>query len=236
MNVKFTGYSVVKKNFLLKICRAFVIFAGILFMQSAVVRAENSPIKGNEMQGKTVYIIHGYMAGPSDHWFEWLKEQVEGNGGKAHIIAMPNSSNPDAKVWTQTLEAGVGTLDDDTFIVAHSLGGISTLRFLSHHSDETIGGLILVSSFENKLPTIPDLDGFIDPKGFDAERIKSMAVNRVVFASDNDPYVDPALTQSLANSLDAPLYQIHGGGHFLSEDGYTTFPAVWSKLETFAVH
>lgn len=188
------------------------------------------------MQGKTVYIVHGYMAGPSDHWFEWLKQQIKDNGGDAQIIAMPDSSNPDARIWTQTLEDHVGILDKNTFIVAHSLGGISTLRFLNNHPDKKFGGLILVSCFEDKLPTIPDLDSFMVPRGFDAAVINNMTKNRAVFVSDNDPYVDPMLTKKLALSLDAPLYQIRGGGHFLADDGYTTFPKVWEILVNIAKH
>ncbi|MED4253322.1 alpha/beta hydrolase, partial [Priestia megaterium] len=26
--------------------------------------------------GKQVYIIHGYGASPSNHWFPWLKEKL----------------------------------------------------------------------------------------------------------------------------------------------------------------
>ena len=219
-----------------RICKVLVAFWVMFFMQTVAVQADTSKLEGNGMHGKAVYIVHGYMAGPSDHWFEWLKGKIEEKGGEAHIIAMPNSSSPDADTWTQTLEEHISEPDNNTFIVAHSLGGISTLRFLGQHPDKAIGGLILVSCFEDKLPTIPDLDDFIVPKGFDAEDIKNVAANRAIFTSDNDPYVDPELTQSLAHSLGAPLYQIHGGGHFLAEDGYTEFSSVWEKLEAFAIH
>ncbi|WP_411818785.1 RBBP9/YdeN family alpha/beta hydrolase [Hyphococcus sp. DH-69] len=185
---------------------------------------------GADLTGKSVYIVHGYMAGPEDHWFGWLHENVENNGGEARIIQMPNSFDPVAERWTEALLTQIDQLDENTIIVAHSLGGISTLRFLDKHPDKKISGLILVSSFENELPAIPALKDFIIPKGFNAETIKQIAEYRTVFVSDNDPYVEPELTTSLAVSLDASVREIPGGGHFLASDGYEEFPELWEAI------
>jgi len=190
------------------------------------VRSEN-----RSMQGKTVYIVHGYMAGPTDHWFAWLKDEIEHEGGTAKIIAMPNSDNPDPAAWDSTLRKEIGPLDKDTFIVAHSLGTVASMRYLQDHPDARIGGLVLVSGFDRRLPNIPALDGFIDWKPIAHDTIRQMTDNRAVITAMDDDIVAPQLSAALAQSLDAELIELERGGHFLGSDGFDAFPQVWQKLQ-----
>ncbi len=183
------------------------------------------------MKGKTVYIVHGYMAVPSDNWFGWLAECVEQAGGCTHIMQMPRSDNPDARRWVRTLSDKINNPDENTYIVAHSLGCIATLCFLAGLGGARIGGLILASGFEDILTTIPELDGFIQGCAFDADVIKSIVEKRVVYVSLNDDVVDPQLTKKLASSIDAAIYEVEGGGHFLASEGYDSFPQIWDKLQ-----
>lgn len=183
------------------------------------------------MAGKTVYIVHGYMAGPTDHWFAWLKQQVEREGGSAKILTMPDSDDPDPAVWVRTLLKEVGPLDHNTFIVAHSLGTVASMRYLQEYPEARIGGLILVSGFDQRLSNIPELDGFLDWQPIDHGTIRRMAENRAVITAKDDEIVAPQLSVALARSLDADLIELDRGGHFLGSEGYDTFPQVWQKLK-----
>ncbi|WP_367083086.1 alpha/beta hydrolase [Bacillus thuringiensis] len=53
--------------------------------------------------GKQVYIIHGYTASPTSHWFPWLKEQFSDDETQVSILQLPNSSNPKKEEWLETL-------------------------------------------------------------------------------------------------------------------------------------
>ena len=182
------------------------------------------------MSAKTVYIVHGYMASPTDHWFEWLKAKVEGEGGTTRIVPMPDSMAPDAQAWLETLEREATTLDANTFFVAHSLGCIATLRFLSRHRDARIGGLIAISGFEQKLPNIPELDAFMAERDYDPATVREVAPQRTVIAAQNDEIVSADLSRDLAASLDAECIVLADGGHFLGSDGFDSFPLVWEEL------
>jgi len=46
---------------------------------------------------KQVYIIHGYGASPSNHWFPWLKEKLMADDHQVSVLHMPNSSDPKKK-------------------------------------------------------------------------------------------------------------------------------------------
>lgn len=187
------------------------------------------------MRGKTVYIVHGYRAGPQDHWFEWLAAKIRASGGDARILAMPDSSDPDPKAWNRTLRRDIPQLDENTYIVAHSLGTLATLRFLGGQEENArIGGLLLVSPFAAPLPDIPELDGFIARSDFIPARIIDVAGRRDVVLSTSDPLVRPELSRALATSIDAPVTQVPDAGHFLGSDGYDSFPRAWALLEAQA--
>ena len=77
-----------------------------------------------------LYIIPGYRASPTDHWFPWLKQQAEARGSAATVLKMPTPSNPELGEWLKTLQERISDPDKNTFFVAHSLGCITLLRYL----------------------------------------------------------------------------------------------------------
>ena len=45
------------------------------------------------------FIIHGYGAGPADHWFPWLGERLSQAGIPTTIPALPDPERPDFDRW-----------------------------------------------------------------------------------------------------------------------------------------
>ena len=43
---------------------------------------------------KKVYIIHGYAATPTDHWFQYVKQILENEDIVVSILEMPDSTHP----------------------------------------------------------------------------------------------------------------------------------------------
>lgn len=183
----------------------------------------------NQMNSKRVFIVHGYMAKASDHWFGWLKDVLTMNSIKTEILMMPNSDNPDSTVWQETLTKKIDRIDKQTFIVAHSLGCISVLRYLNNHSEFELGGLILVSGFNSKLPALPQLDKFIKESRL-TDNLSLNIGRTVVFASTDDPFVPMEMTKALAESLDGKYIQVESAGHFLGSDGYINFSELLNEL------
>lgn len=138
-------------------------FVALLLSMAAALSGCASPV--NTQQPTThLYIVHGYGALPSEHWFAWLKSEMEKTGATVSIINLPTPDDPQPKAWQRALETQVTSLDNRTYFVAHSLGSITLLRFLEKHlTNAPIGGYILVSGFNERLPTLPQLDRFIKP-------------------------------------------------------------------------
>ena len=172
--------------------------------------------------GSRIVVAHGYLAAPHKHWFPWLVEQY--GADVVQVPALPHPKHPRFEDWFETLSSAIGQVDDETILIGHSLGSITTLRVLEALPRPwTLRGLVLVAGFAQPLPNLPQLDPFTAAP-IDAAAIVEGARQRHVFGSDNDTTVAPPLTAALARSLEAPLTIIPGGGHFVERQGCRSIP------------
>jgi predicted alpha/beta hydrolase family esterase len=176
-------------------------------------------------------IIHGYAATPSDHWFGWLAEHLEFAGIPTLVPALPVPEAPDPRSWLNAAQQ-IGVPDEDTILIAHSLGCLTVLRYLAAQQEPwRLGTLILVAGFLDPLPALPNLDGYIG-EGCDVSSIPGHIGRLTVIRSDDDPYVPTDHTDRLARQLMATPQVVTGAGHFLAENGVTTVPEVLEKALT----
>ena len=177
---------------------------------------------------KKVYIIHGYFASPSDHWFPWFVEKVHAMYGiEVEVLRMPTPETPHVEVWLEKLRDKIGTPTNETYIIAHSLGCITLLRYLDSFKESfALGGMILVSPFDNPLEIFPNLDSFVDIK-LDYDKLSRNILQKHVIFSDNDMYVPSFISKKLGIKLDSALLEIPRGGHFLGIEGFEMFPELY---------
>jgi predicted alpha/beta hydrolase family esterase len=176
-----------------------------------------------------IVVAHGYLASPEKHWFPWLAEQYD--PGVVRVPALPNSRHPKPGRWLATLQDAVGDVNDDTILIGHSLGSVTTLRLLDALPRPwTLRGLILVAGFAQPLPNLPKLDPFT-AEALDLQAIRDGARQRHVLGSDNDTTVAPPITAALARGLDAPLTLIPGGGHFVERQGCRSVPELLPLID-----
>ncbi|GGQ09779.1 RBBP9/YdeN family alpha/beta hydrolase [Streptomyces roseolilacinus] len=167
-------------------------------------------------------IIHGYGASPEDHWFGWLAERFEAEGIPTTVPALPDPLDPDPARWAEAVRADVGTVDEGSVIVAHSLGCLTVLRHLrSLPGSWRLGALVLVSGFVDPLPALPALDPYIGD-GCEVTGLGDRIGRLTVIRSDADPYVPPGHTDRLAGLLGVFAEVVPGAGHFLASDGVTS--------------
>jgi predicted alpha/beta hydrolase family esterase len=175
-------------------------------------------------------IIHGYGASPEDHWFGWLGGQLGAEGISATIPTLPNPLDPDPTQWADAVRRDVGTPDENSIIVAHSLGCLTVLRHLrSLTAPWHLGALVLVSGFVDHLPTLPELDTFIGD-GSTTEGISNHVDRLTIIRSDADPYVPSGHTDRLADLLGTRAKVVPGAGHFLASDGVASLPEVLEAI------
>ncbi len=135
---------------------------------------------------RRVLIVHGYAAAPDAHWFPWLRDSLQTTGIGAAVVTLPTPDAPKAAAWTDAAAEAIGVPDAGTWIVAHSLGGITVLRALATLTEPwQLGGLILVSGFTGALKSLPVLDEYLSTD-IDAERIAKNIGIRAMVRSDAD--------------------------------------------------
>lgn len=176
-----------------------------------------------------LFVIHGYQAHPQSHWFQWLCQQFPDT--QCQVIALPHSDCPQVDAWQQALQHAIGQVDEHTFLVAHSLGCVTTLRYLTllGRGSANVGALALVAGFTEKLPNLPQLDAFNDSP-LDWQLLRGIE-RKLVLLSEDDSVVAPAATAHLSGVWQAPLLRLQGRGHFTSQDGCHTLPelAAWLR-------
>ena len=89
---------------------------------------------------KRAFLIHGWEGRPENEWRPWLKNELEKRGLQVFVPAMPDTANPMMDKWVPHLTQTVGTPDENTYFVGHSVGCITILRYLETlNKDEKIG-------------------------------------------------------------------------------------------------
>lgn len=172
---------------------------------------------------KHIYIVHGYTASAQSIWFPWLKEKVESSEVEVHILDMPDSMNPKLDKWLNYLRENITEIDENTIFVGHSLGCITSLRFIAEKNCQ-IKGVLLVSGFIDSTP-LPELQEFVNDR-LDSETIKKLVAKRVSITAKDDDIVPYGYTQEMASKLNTDLYILETGKHFLD----LTLPIVEIEL------
>lgn len=182
---------------------------------------------------KRAIIVHCWDGYPEYCWYPDTKKKLEAEGFEVTVPAFPETDAPKLALWLPKLREVVGEPDEDTYLIGHSVGCITILRYLESLEDEQkIGGAVLVAGFTNDLDMEELSNFFLDPIEWDDIRYK--ANNFVVIQSDNDPYVPPKHGDVLEDKLNAELIIKENANHFSGpvdkEESCTQLPEVLASV------
>jgi len=180
---------------------------------------------------KRVFIIHGWEGDSQNHWFPWLKKELEKNDFEVITPNMPNTDEPKIEEWVPFLSELVGEPDENTYFVGHSIGCQAILRYLEILENKKVGGAIFVAGWF----VLTEFTYLEDPEYeqssrkiakpwiktlIDFKKVKNSAKKFIAIFSDNDPYVDLSDKNVFVKQLVAKIIIEHNKGHFrLSESG-----------------
>lgn len=178
-----------------------------------------------------VNVIHGYTASPEENWFPWLQAQADQHGIELNVLRLDPSERPQLQVWDQQIQQQLGALNEDSVLIAHSLGCLATLHYLSHElQQQRIRKLILVAGFNGRLGRLEQVNPFIDAAVIDFELLKQQITERVVIYSEGDARVLPKFSLEQAHRLNAKVIAAQHQGHFIDSEGCTELPEVWQEI------
>lgn len=162
---------------------------------------------------KRVVIVHCWEGYPNYCWYPQVKQDLEEKGFKVDVPAMPETNLPKLVQWLPKLKEVIGEPSEDLYLVGHSLGVITILRYLeSLHLTGKVGGCVFVAGFTNDL-------GYKELRNFFQTSIDFIEVIKhcskfIAIHSDNDPYVDLKFGDEFKKKLNAKLVTKHSMGHF----------------------
>ena len=165
---------------------------------------------------KRAVIIHCWGGYPEYCWYPSVKAELERNGFEVQVPVMPDTDKPKLIEWLPTLQKVAGEPDENLFLIGHSLGCATIMRYLeSLTSGEKIGGVVFVAGFDDGLDAekYPEVQNFFTTP-FDYEKIKSRCDKFVAIASDDDPYVPLRYADILKERFGAEVTIKHSMKHF----------------------
>ncbi|OHB19217.1 MAG: hypothetical protein A3F96_01520 [Parcubacteria group bacterium RIFCSPLOWO2_12_FULL_40_10] len=168
---------------------------------------------------KRVFIIHGWGGYSEEGWFPWLKKELEKQNFLVKVPSMPDSNEPRIETWVTHLKEVVGNPDEETFLIGHSIGCQTILRYLeSLNPKEKIGGAIFIAGWFNLVLYESDEERRI---------AKPWIENKIDFENDNAFIFGEKL--GIKN-----IKLEENKGHFSGSDGVTELPVVLNELLNMA--
>lgn len=181
----------------------------------------------------TIFIFHGIGGNSLENWFPWIKTEIEKNGHRVIIPDFPHANTPVLSEWLKHMEKYENSIDDQTIVIGHSLGGIFALRLLEKRHTP-IRATFLIASVTNETDGgdyKPYLTSFTTPQIND-ELVKENGGQFYIFHADDDPYIPLQNAENLAKELDASIAVIPNGKHLNSSAGFTEFPTLRDAILT----
>lgn len=186
---------------------------------------------------KRVFIIHGWQGSPDKGWLLWLKDELEKYGYKVYVPAMPDADKPRIEKWIPYLAQVVGSPDDNTYFVGHSLGCQAIARYLEILSESIkIGGAVFVAGFFKRVtgfeldPELKQIDQHWLKMPIDLKKVRQHLLKSIAIFSDNDLWVPLDNQDDFKNKLGSEIIIEHKMGHFSGDEGITKLPIVLESV------
>ena len=181
---------------------------------------------------KRVIIVHRWSGSPAADWYPWLKSELEKKGFEVLVPEMPDPDHPRIDTWVPFLADVVGKPNKETYLVGHSVGCQTILRFLEKAKGE-VGGCLFVGGWLPLKNLTADEKSVAKqwletPINFD--RVRKTTKNFTAIFSDNDPYVPLENAELFKNNLGARTVIEKQLGHFTEEEGVTELPVALNEL------
>ena len=155
-------------------------------------------------------IVPGLNNSGPNHWQTfWTKSLPSASRVYQHCWDKPQKED-----WIATLDEAIRQLKDDTILVSHSLGVVTTALWLLRAKQQgnlpaNIKGAFLVAP--------ADADTVDVIKNFAPMPTEKLPIPVSIVGSENDPYMTPERTKFFAEAWGAKLFNAGALGHINSD-------------------
>ncbi len=129
-------------------------------------------------------VLHGTGCTPDDHWFPWLRRELELQGHTVSIPALPHAIKPNWQEWSAFVLHQY-KFDENTVIIWHSAGATVILSILEQ-LHQPIAKAVLVAGFFVELEKAGRAKLMLQAS-YDRKKIGNNGQEIILINSDNDP-------------------------------------------------
>lgn len=184
---------------------------------------------------KKAVLLHGTDGSPKDHWFPWLKKELEENGYEVFAPTLPENHTPNRVVYEEYLKKSDWDFSDN-LLIGHSSGTTTILNLLMADWFPKVKASVLVGTFLNE--DLLNEQEWYTPGQFDSlfvqefnvEKIKSKCPEFIFVHGDNDHACDYDDAKEFCQKLDGDFITIKNGAHLSGSSGITEIPEIVEKL------
>jgi len=183
---------------------------------------------------KKAYVIHRWAGQPNSDWYPWLESYLEQKGYEVKILKMPHTKIPTIKSWVKFLQKEIEP-SPETFLIGHSIGCQTILRYLSASNAKKVGGIILVAPWL----TLKNLSGIEKviarpwlTRPIDFAPVAKVSKKLAIF-SENDRVVPIENAELFRKELNPEIVIVKDKGHFDESDNIRDLEFLKKNLEEF---
>lgn len=177
-----------------------------------------------------ILIVHSKYGDATNHWYEWLRNNLQLEGYNVTLFNMADAYSEPLTAWVKAMEQQVSITKQDTYIVAHGYGALAALKYLELKNIDPIEGVFIVSGFKEDATNI-DEDLLFDDIALDYGNIRTKATQFYGLCAKDDTYISYQETKRLMEELNGKCKITSNGGHFMAEDGFTTFISLQENIQ-----
>jgi predicted alpha/beta hydrolase family esterase len=161
---------------------------------------------------RIIYIHGNRTMHWSTAWTPWLRDELEIMGFDPVFETFPDSIDARSEYWLPYLHDHLKAGPDDV-LLGWSSGAVAAMRYAESHR---ILGSVLVCPYVFLDDPLERRSGYFDGP-WDWPAVRGNQESVAVFHGDRDPYIPRDQFDLVADELDATVFEIAGGGHFLNQ-------------------
>src|SRR5690606_41378164 len=120
-----------------------------------------------------VIVVHGYTASPEENWYPWIQEKAQQENVSLKVLRLDPSTTPTLDTWDQQMHEQIDAIDEDSIFIAHSLGTVAALHYLSRElKQQKIQQLVLIAGFNGRSGRLGVENHIIDADEIDFDILK----------------------------------------------------------------
>ncbi|PHK50843.1 RBBP9/YdeN family alpha/beta hydrolase [Staphylococcus edaphicus] len=177
-----------------------------------------------------IIIVHSKQGDSRNHWYEWLADNLTLEGYNVTLCNIPVDENDEIENWLAKMKSQIHITHYETFFVTHGFGTLASLKFIEQADIDHIQGLFSISGFmEDAKAFLENDEGKV--LHIDYDNVKQKVDAFYGLCAKNDSYISHEETKRLMDTLDGTCKVTEFGGHFMEDDGFTTFTRLQSKMQ-----